>query len=378
MRYSQLPLVDLINYFLSVGKEGDFWDFKQEWHENIEDLLKDIICFANTIHDENCYIVFGVSDDCRISVMVNTRRKQADIIDAISNLNFAGDNLPVVSVETITIEGKELDVLIIYNTNNTPIYLKKPYGKMRQGCVYSRVGDRNTPDNGNAEIETIELLWKKRFGLLKPPLEFIIDSLDRKNDWIASEYGFYFTFKPEYTIEYEIDEDLNIYSDGDEFYSYTQVNESTSYAILQFNVNHTTVKKVQVVSLDSGRLIIPVPDWGFIDLDDYHEKYISYKYYINDSLVERLLRFMYDPMNQEQRYAYDNYKKVILFFESEEQKERFERYVIEHQDEYQQKMSHSNKYEHISTGEKQKTETYIQQLRTGLVLNEMLNKFKEE
>ena len=45
MRYSQLPLVDLINYFLSVGKEGDFWDFKQEWHENIEDLLKDIICF---------------------------------------------------------------------------------------------------------------------------------------------------------------------------------------------------------------------------------------------------------------------------------------------------------------------------------------------
>jgi len=60
MRYSQLPLVDLINYFLSVGKEGDFWDFKQEWHENIEDLLKDIICFANTIHDENCYIVFGV------------------------------------------------------------------------------------------------------------------------------------------------------------------------------------------------------------------------------------------------------------------------------------------------------------------------------
>ena len=27
---------------------------------------------------------------------------------------------------------------------------------MKQGCVYARVGDRNTPDNGNAEIDVIE------------------------------------------------------------------------------------------------------------------------------------------------------------------------------------------------------------------------------
>jgi len=76
----------------------------------------------------------------------------------------------------------------------------------------------------------------------------------------------------------------------------------------------------------------------------------------------------------------DQYLKIllILFFESEEQKKRFERYVVENQDEYQQNMAHSNKYEHISTGEKQKTETYIQRLRSGLVLNEMLNKFKEK
>ena len=30
MRYSRLPIKELISYFLLQGKEGEFWDFKQE------------------------------------------------------------------------------------------------------------------------------------------------------------------------------------------------------------------------------------------------------------------------------------------------------------------------------------------------------------
>lgn len=40
----------LVNFFIGQGKEGECWDFKQEWHDNIADLVKDIICFANTIN----------------------------------------------------------------------------------------------------------------------------------------------------------------------------------------------------------------------------------------------------------------------------------------------------------------------------------------
>lgn len=116
MRYSRLPLTELVPFFLSQGKEGEFWDFKQEWHKNIEDLIKDIICFANTVHDENCYLIFGIADDLSVTGMNEMRRKQADILDAISSLVFAGDNLPTISVETVDCEGSELDVLIIYNT----------------------------------------------------------------------------------------------------------------------------------------------------------------------------------------------------------------------------------------------------------------------
>lgn len=33
--------------------EGDYWDYKQEWHSENERLLLDILCFANTVHSES-------------------------------------------------------------------------------------------------------------------------------------------------------------------------------------------------------------------------------------------------------------------------------------------------------------------------------------
>ena len=81
------------------------------------------------------------------------------LVKALSNKQFAGDNIPQIEIKTITlpsdlVENKvvDIDVLIIYNTNNTPIYLKKPYGEMLQGCIYTRNKDKNTPNRGNAEI----------------------------------------------------------------------------------------------------------------------------------------------------------------------------------------------------------------------------------
>ena len=262
MRYSRLPIKELISYFLLQGKEGEFWDFKQEWHANIEDLLKDIICFANTSHDENCYIVFGIADDLSVTGMAGARRKQADILDAISGLVFAGDNLPSVSVESVEYNDCLLDVLVVHNTDRTPLFLKKPYGKMRQGCIYARVGDRNTPDYGNAEIDVIENLWKKRLGLTKTPLAYIFDALANKLEWAESENGYYHIYKPEFTIERE--DDIAFKRGADEFYSYAQTNESTSYYMLDVKAKGTTLERQQIVNLDSGRLSIPVPEWGLI------------------------------------------------------------------------------------------------------------------
>ena len=46
MRYKDMPLEELIKYLLTQHRETDFWDVKQEWHEHVEDLIKDIICFT--------------------------------------------------------------------------------------------------------------------------------------------------------------------------------------------------------------------------------------------------------------------------------------------------------------------------------------------
>lgn len=89
MRNKDYSLEELVYAFLQNGKEGDCWDFKQEWHEDMPSLIKDIICFANTVHDEDCYLIFGVSDNLEITGMQKDRRKQADILDALSNVMFA-------------------------------------------------------------------------------------------------------------------------------------------------------------------------------------------------------------------------------------------------------------------------------------------------
>lgn len=376
MRYSRLPLSELIPFFLSQGKEGEFWDFKQEWHKNIEDLIKDIICFSNTVHDENCYLIFGVADDLSVTGMREARRKQADVIDAISNLVFAGDNLPSISVDTVDYDGTELDVLVIYDILKTPIFLKKPYGKMKQGCIYARVGDRNTPDNGNAEIGVIENLWRKRLGLTKTPLEYIFDALDNKLEWAISEAGYYNIYKPEYTIERVEEDDYEIGRGSDEFYSYAQANESTSYYMLDVKANGTTLERYQIVNLDSGRLSIPVPEWGYIHFDQYHQDVIGYKYYVRDSHTERLMRFMFDTQNGDQRWAFGNLEKITLFFESDSEHHAFEEYVDYNKTDLKKRVDESDAFDYISTENETKTQGYKISLRTAIVLKEMLEEFR--
>ena len=377
MRYSRLPITELISYFLLQGKEGEFWDFKQEWHANNEDLLKDIICFANTIHDENCFTVFGIADDLSVTGMTRTRRKQADILDALSSLVFAGDNQPTISVESVDYNGTLLDVLIIHNTDKTPLYLKKPYGRMKQGCVYARIGDRNTPDNGNAEIDVIENLWRKRLGLTKTPLAYIFDALANKLEWADSENGYYHIYKPEFTIEREAQDDITFKRGSDEFYSYAQTNQSTSYYMLDIKAKGTTLERQQIVNLDSGRLSIPVPEWGFINFDGNHRDVVGFKYYVQGSHSETLLRFMYDPEDGEQRWAFRKFERITLFFSSDDEKDSFEKYVELHLGELKSRIEASDEFEYIATENETKTVEYKRSLRTAIELKAMLEEFRQ-
>lgn len=139
-------------------------------------MLHDILCFANTVHNEDCYIIIGVADNGEIIGLSEdspNRKNQENILTLLHSTVFAGDLTPSISLETIKITGKEVDVLAIHNSFDVPYYLKatpKRSNELQFGYIYSRTGDRNTPITENSPMGQIELLWKKRLGLLNPPL----------------------------------------------------------------------------------------------------------------------------------------------------------------------------------------------------------------
>ena len=365
----------LVAHFLEQGKEGVCWDFKQEWHSEMSELIKDIICLANTVHDENCYIIFGVSDELKLTGMKQSRRKQADIIEAISNLYFAGDNYPQISVETTCVYGIEVDVLVIYNTDKTPVYLKKNYGKMREGCIYLRIEDKNTPDNSNADIPDIENLWRKRLGLTKPPLEYIYDRLQNKLEWTESEYVFYNIFKPEYSIVIIQDDDDSL--DRDEFYSFAMTNESTTFGTINIYYQQTVLDSYQIAILDGGRLQIPTPEWGFVCHNAYRmDNKFSYKYYVKGSKRYQMLLFLYDDNNSEQRYAFDNLEDVVIFYESEDERKKFEMFLEENQKLVIDSVSSIDRYNYIQADNENKTNLYIKRLHVGMAIKHILNEWR--
>lgn len=139
-------LKETILKLLEQKQENEYFDIKLKWHEKIEDLIKDIICFSNTTHEKDCYIIFGVEDGTFEikGLSSENRKKQADILDALDKLTFISNERPKISVDTLWIDNKEIDILTIFNTDNTPIYLDKNYGKIKRGCIYVRELDRNT------------------------------------------------------------------------------------------------------------------------------------------------------------------------------------------------------------------------------------------
>ena len=382
MVYTDNDLIELIRKIRTQKREADYWDVKQDWHEKTEDLIKDIICFANTVHDKDCFLIFGVNDDLKVCGMEKDRKKQSDILDTLSELQFAGDVQPDIELKTVSVPSDiepdtmvEVDVLIIYNTYLTPIYLKKMYGKMIQGCIYSRIGDKNTENNGNSDIRQIEMLWKKRFGLTKSPYEYIIDHLADKSEWHEYDNGWYNIYKPEYVLYEDFGEEKH--GIEEEFYSYALTNESTSFHILNITANNTVLNAFQVAVLDSGRLTVPVPEWGFVHRNGHSYEPIGYKYYVEDSSRYRILQFMYDPCNHEEEYAMSDFMRVVLLFRSETEKEDFMSYIEGYLTELFERVEKCQEYDTIHTISDRKTSYYKMQLKLGIVLNEMLSEFRK-
>lgn len=367
-RYFELK--NKVESIINEKKETDEWDFKQEWSDT-QEVVKDIICFSNTTHDKDCYLIYGISNDYEITGMKKERKKQSDIHDTIAKICFAAGVKPKIELETIIIQNKEVDVLIVKNIEKTPIYLEEPYSKLRVGYIYSRVGDRNTAYDKNSSSEIIEKLWKKRFKLLKAPLDYMLDKLENIDDWEINDEGYYNKYKPDYRIR-EVDKETNSIIRTD-FYSYSVFNESTQYYTYDFFYK-SSLKKYRIVVLDSGRFSTPIPESEMLKIE---KEKIYYRYYVKRSPVWKIKEFLYNKSeNLEKEQTKYDFEKVILIFESEKEKEKFELMIEEKAREIINLISVNEMYDYINTGNEQLTNNYQKQLRTGIVLNKMLTEFR--
>ena len=176
-----------------MKQEGEYWDFKRQWYSKKEDMLHDIICMANNLTINDGYIIIGVDEEndyliCDVANDSN-RRKTQDIVTFLRDKNFAGDIRPTVYIETLSVKDKLIDVIVVQNDRNTPYYLTKPHGKLFANNIYSRLKDTNTPKDSSADINVVEKLWKKRFGLDASALERVKIYLQNSQDWTSNKTG---------------------------------------------------------------------------------------------------------------------------------------------------------------------------------------------
>lgn len=288
---------ELIEQLVKQKKEGDWWDFKQKHHSNLHDLLHDLLCLANIIYDGDRFIIIGVSDDYEIIGLSenDVRYTQADIFNFLRTKSFAYHKIPSVKLDSILIDGKELDVLTIRNEDHKPYFLTRDETKqgitIRAGTVYSRMGDSNTPKNGSANPYEVEAMWRQRFGLDKKASERFINVLvDYKNWKYDGVCKAFYDIDPDYTIEIGGDE-----SYGGKFWWEEDLFEKPDRFYYHLKYKGVELHKVLVVRFRSENLQIPFPNVEYITYPEKNdgcetEVYCDLFYYLENTIEYSLLK----------------------------------------------------------------------------------------
>ena len=265
-----IDLTRIIGDLVATRKEGDHWDFKREPHDKIGDLIKDIICLANSPqHTGDRYIIYGVDDTGTVvGLQPDARRTQADIVSTLFNVGFAGGVYPDIYLEQIELQDQRLEVLVIKDRPEKPYYLQKEYNKrgvrLNPGTVYSRVRDSNTPSDQVASSHDIERMWRERFGLDQTPFQRVQNYLLDKDRWIeTSENTWFYSQCPEFTISPTEEEAWPV--EAGENWVRAAANPSAFVRPFRICFHQTVLAKVECIRYGEMRAITPAPRLTLVD-----------------------------------------------------------------------------------------------------------------
>lgn len=341
-------LLNEISELIDLRTEGDYWDFKLKWHENNADLLHDIICMANNLVNRDAYIIIGVSDSkCSDGVRIQgvpeaNRKSQQNLIDFLKDKKFAGGVRPIVYVHTLSFGTLEADVVVIKNTANTPYFLVEPFNFdkecVQSGHVYTRIGDTNTPKKAFADIDKVEHLWRKRFGIDLSAMEKLLLLLDIPDNWIGDFNNGdcrYHSIYPEFQIRISDCEGDDDFSHNSIVRNMADHNPNTSYAVRDVTITyHSTVLYTErVLYLDGYRHLIPFPATDSVYVGRYHEleSSLTYLYFDLSTVMGKLYTCFATTENNWYGQKWDMRPGVgFLVFEDASDRESFNKFTMCH------------------------------------------------
>ncbi|MNJ48578.1 Divergent AAA domain protein [compost metagenome] len=322
-----------VDNLISLKQEGAYWDFKREWYSNKSDLLHDIICMANNLSNQDGLIIIGVDEEKEFLLedIVNdpNRKKTQDLVSFLRDKKFAGGIRPTVTVQSIELSKTIIDVIVVRNDRNTPYYLTEQYQGVFANNIYVRIMDTNTPKNSSADINIIEGLWKKRFGIDATALERVILYLQSPSDWINSsdESRRYYKFAPEFTIEHISASDNR---NGYVFYLFGQYDPHPHWYDINVYYHQTLLDTLGGAALDGGRYFTATPRTGGVSLDGSGTNWdVSYKYFIKQSIEYIVHRFYITDDMDEELTSRKRFLDCVLVFDSEFEKVSFDKFVKE-------------------------------------------------
>ena len=325
-----------IEQLILLKQEGAYWDFKREWYspDKKADLLHDIICPANNLSNRDAYIIIGIDEEKDYSVSSvksdPNRKNTQQLVDFMRDKHFAGGIRPMVSVKNFSFGTNEIDVIVIHNSESTPFFLTEKYQSVMPNNIYTRVMDSNTPKNKSADISHIEILWKKRFGMLYSPLERVKSYLKKPYLWDESPNDYfvgkrYYRYSPEFTIEDVPDDSKH----GYQYYLFNQTDTRPRWHNINLYYHQTMMFSLEGVSLDGGRYFTPTPKTDCISLNKYHSCVLKFKYYIKNSIEYIIHKFYYHRDGDDETIAHDKFMECVLVFESDIEKESFKVFLMQ-------------------------------------------------
>lgn len=313
-----------------LKQEGTAWDFKRQWHTDKAELLFDIICMSNLVEHEDGLIIIGIDEEqdysvCGVEDDPNRRRTQ-DIVCLLRDKKFAFGIRPIVYVETVALEGHQVDVIVVKDSVNTPFYLTENYQWIRPHHIYTRIMDTNTDRNQSADPNITEALWKKRFGLDQTALQRAMIYLKDIDGWdsLDGEESHFYRSAPEFTLRCEHDETRN----GYEYYVFGQIDSHPNWYHIFLYYHQTMIYHTIGISLDGGRYFTAVPDFDSFHSCAENEKIWFYSY--AEGTLEYLLYDFYSHRseNGDSRMAQRNFLNCIPIFSSEDEKRSFLAYAM--------------------------------------------------